>query len=207
MKILTINGSERSRGSTWLAVQAIVERARARGCETRQVDLADKRVIRCDCGRCNSRPDPCPVDDDVAEIVGDMIAADAVFLAAPVHGFGLSSLMQTFVERAGVGHLRFERPLTNTIGAAVVIGRRYGHLDVHAQLLHNLLLNRFIIVGSGFPVTIHSGGEQGVLSDTEGMEALHRTVDRIIDIGTALAESGTRLPRPAQVERRVGRTG
>jgi hypothetical protein len=38
------------------------------------------------------------------------------------------------------------------------------------------------------------------------MEALHRTVDRIIDIGTALAESGTRLPRPAQVERRVGRT-
>lgn len=206
MKILTINGSERSRGSTWLAVQAIVERARARGCETRQVDLADKRVIRCDCGRCNSRPDPCPVDDDVAEIVGDMIAADAVFLAAPVHGFGLSSLMQTFVERAGVGHLRFERPLTNTIGAAVVIGRRYGHLDVHAQLLHNLLLNRFIIVGSGFPVTIHSGGEQGVLSDTEGMEALHRTVDRIIDIGTALAESGTRLPRPAQVERRVGRT-
>lgn len=206
MRILTINGSERSRGSTWLAVQAIVERARARGCDTHQVDLAEKRVIRCDCGRCNSRPDPCPVDDDVAEIVGDMIAADAVFLAAPVHGFGLSSLMQTFVERAGVGHLRFERPLTNTIGAAVVIGRRYGHLDVHAQLLHNLLLNRFIIVGSGFPVTIHSGGEQGVLSDTEGMEALHRTVDRIIDIGTALAESGTRLPRPAQVERRVGRT-
>ncbi|MEV3939265.1 flavodoxin family protein [Glycomyces sp. NPDC049804] len=206
MRILTINGSERSRGSTWLAVQAIVERAHARGCDTHQVDLAEKRVIRCDCGRCNSRPDPCPVDDDVAEIVGDMIAADAVFLAAPVHGFGLSSLMQTFVERAGVGHLRFERPLTNTIGAAVVIGRRYGHLDVHAQLLHNLLLNRFIIVGSGFPVTIHSGGEQGVLSDTEGMDALHRTVDRIIDIGTALAESGTRLPRPAQVERRVGRT-
>ncbi|GAA2148744.1 flavodoxin family protein [Glycomyces algeriensis] len=206
MKILTINGSERSRGSTWLAVQAIVERARARGCETREVDLAEQRVTRCDCGRCNSRTDPCPVDDDVGTIVAAMVEADAVFLAAPVHGFGLSSLMQTFVERAGVGHLRFERPLTNTIGAAVVIGRRYGHLDVHAQLLHNLLLNRFIVVGSGFPVTIHSGGEQGVLSDTEGMEALHRTVDRIIDIGNALAESGTRLPRPSEVERRVGRT-
>ncbi|WP_205328258.1 flavodoxin family protein [Glycomyces sp. YM15] len=206
MRILTINGSERARGSTWLAVQEILARARARGCETDQIDLAERRVIRCDCGRCNSRPDPCPVDDDVGAIVAAMIEADAVFLAAPVHGFGLSSLMQTFVERAGVGHLRFERPLTNTIGAAVVIGRRYGHLDVHAQLLHNLLLNRFIIVGSGFPVTIHSGGEQGVLSDTEGMEALHRTVDRIIDIGTALAESGTRLPRPDQVERRVGRT-
>jgi hypothetical protein len=87
-----------------------------------------------------------------------------------------------------------------------VIGRRYGHLDVHAQLLHNLLLNRFIVVGSGFPVTIHSGGELGVLSDTEGLDALHRTVDRIIDIGTALAESPTELPRPRDAERRVGRT-
>lgn len=206
MRILTINGSERARGSTWLAVQEILARAGARDCETDEVDLAERRVIRCDCGRCNSRPDPCPVDDDVGAIVAAMVEADAVFLAAPVHGFGLSSLMQTFVERAGVGHLRFERPLANTIGAAVVIGRRYGHLDVHAQLLHNLLLNRFIVVGSGFPVTLHSGGEQGILSDTEGMEALHRTVDRIIDIGTALAESGTRLPQPEQVERRVGRT-
>ena len=38
-----------------------------------------------------------------------------------------------------------------------------------------LLLNRFIVVGSGFPVTIHSGGELGILSDTEGMDALRRT--------------------------------
>jgi multimeric flavodoxin WrbA len=206
MRILTINGSERARGSTWLAVQKILEQARGRGCAVEEVDLAERRVIRCECGRCNSRPDPCPVDDDVGAIVAAMIEADAVFLAAPVHGFGLSSLMQTFIERAGVGHLRFERPLTNTIGAAVVIGRRYGHLDVHAQLLHNLLLNRFIVVGSGFPVTIHSGGEHGVLSDTEGLDALHRTVDRIVDIGTALAESPTELPRPRDAERRVGRT-
>jgi len=206
MKVLAINGSERPRGSTWLAVQQILEHAKGRGCETEQIDLAEHRVIRCECGKCNSRPDPCPVEDDVGAVVARMVASDAVFLAAPVHGFGLSSLMQTFIERAGVGHLRFERPLTNRLGAAVVVGRRYGHLDVHAQLLHNLLLNRFIVVGSGFPVIIHSGGEQGVLSDTEGMDALHRNVDRVIDIGTALAESGVDLPRPRDAERRVGRT-
>ncbi|THV26517.1 flavodoxin family protein [Glycomyces paridis] len=207
MRLLAINGSERARGSTWMAAQRALAHASERGWDTEGVDLAERRVVRCECGRCNSRTDPCPVDDDVADVVRSMIAADAVVFAAPVHGFGLSSLMQTFIERAGVGHLRFERPLTNTIGAAVVIGRRYGHLDVHAQLMHNLLLNRFIVVGSGFPVTIHSGGEEGILSDTEGLDSLRRTVDRIVDIGTALAESGTVLPRPRDAERRVGRTG
>ncbi|MFC7247019.1 flavodoxin family protein [Catellatospora aurea] len=206
MKILAINGSERSRGSTWQAAQEVAAHAEQRGCQTEIINLAEQRVLACDCGTCNSRSDPCPVDDSVGEVVAAMIEADAVVFAAPVHGFGLSSLMQTFIERAGVGHLRFTRPLTNTIGAAIVVGRRYGHLDVHAQLLHNLLLNRFILVGSGFPVTIHSGGEQGILSDTEGMDALRSTVDRIIDVGTALIASGTRLPRPEEVERRIGRT-
>ncbi|WP_051326036.1 flavodoxin family protein [Glycomyces tenuis] len=207
MKVLTINGSERARGSTWTAARQVLQHARERGCETEGVDLADKRIVRCECGRCNSRPEPCPVDDDVAAIVEAMIEADAVVLAAPVHGFGPASLMQTFIERAGVGHLRFARPLTNKIGAAVVVGRRYGHLEVHAQLLHNLLLNRFIVVGSGFPAILHSGGERGVLSDAEGMDALRRTVDRIVDIGTALAASGTALPVPGEIERRLGRTG
>ncbi|HEU5128226.1 MAG TPA: flavodoxin family protein [Glycomyces sp.] len=207
MKILAINGSERARGSTWLAVQEILSHARSRGCEAREVHLAEHRVTACACGRCNSRPDPCPVEDDVGEIVAAMVEADAVFLAAPVHGFGLSSLMQTFIERAGVGFLRFDRPLTNTIGAAVVVGRRYGHLDVHAQLLHNLLLNRFIVVGSGFPVTVYSGGEQGISSDVEGLDALHRTVDRVIDVGLTLAGAGVDLPRPRGAEKRVGRTG
>ncbi|MBV1856560.1 flavodoxin family protein [Catellatospora tritici] len=206
MRILAINGSERGRGSTWQAAQEALAYAQGRGCATEMVNLAEHRIVPCDCGRCNSRPDPCPVDDSVGEIVDRMIQADAVIFAAPVHGFGLSSLMQTFIERAGVGHLRFERPLTNTIGAVIVVGRRYGHLDVHAQLLHNLLLNRFILVGSGFPVTIHSGGEQGVLSDLEGMDALRRSVDRIVDVGTALIASGTKLPLPGEVERRVGRT-
>ncbi len=78
---------------------------------------------------------------------------------------------------------------------------------MHAQLLHNLLLNRFIVVGSGFPVTVYSGGEQGISSDVEGLDALHRTVDRVIDVGLTLAGAGVDLPRPRGAEKRVGRTG
>jgi len=136
-------------------------------------------------------------------IVGRMIEADAIIYAAPVHGFGLAAVMQLFVERAGVGHLRFGRPLTNRVGGVIVVGRRYSLAMVHAQLMNNMLLNRMIVVGSGLPALLHGGGPDDVDGDVEGLDAMYRMLDRMVVLSRAL--EGIDLGAPAGVELRVGR--
>lgn len=207
MRVLAINGSERRDGWTSQVARFALERAGDRRCETQQIDLADYRINACACGQCNSRMSPCPVDDDVPVIVHAMENADAILLVAPVHGFGLAATMQLFVERAGVGLMRFHRPLTNKLGGVIVTGRRYSLSEVHAQLTDNLLLNRLIVVGSGFPALVHTAGADGAWDDREGLDTVCRTVDRIVDVGQALEAAGVLLPLPEQVELRIGRTG
>lgn len=201
VRFVALNGSERAAGTTMEALRLAQQHLAARGVLLEVVHLVEHRVVLCDCGRCNSRLDPCPVDDDVVGIVERMVAADGVLYAAPVHGFGTSAVMQAFIERAGVGLLRFTRPLANKVGGALVVGRRYAHVDVHSQLLQNLMLNRFIVPGSGFPAVIHAGGPQVVGDDEEGLAAMRQMLDRMAELAAALRLAGLRGER---LERRIG---
>lgn len=205
IRFVALNGSERRDGTTAACLERARQRLKVYGCPLEVVHLADHRILPCDCGRCNSRTEPCPVADDVAEIVARMINADAILYAAPVHGFGLAAVMQLFLERAGVGVLRFHRPLTNRVGGAMVVGRRYSHSMVHAQLVDNMLLNRMILPGAGFPVLIHAGGPQAVEDDAEGLDSMHRLLDRMVELARTLRSAGT-LSVPRSVETRLGIT-
>jgi multimeric flavodoxin WrbA len=201
---VALNGSERTRGTT----ATCLERARAylalRSCTMEVIHLVEHDIRGCRCGRCNSRSHPCPVDDQVAEIVTRMTSADAIVYAAPVHGFGLASVMQLFIERAGVGRLRFDRPLTNKVGGVLVVGRRHAHSLVHAQLVSNLLLNRMILAGSGLPAVIHAGGPAEVDRDQEGLDAMYRMLDRMVDMCLTLRSAHHAMTAPGNVERRWG---
>jgi multimeric flavodoxin WrbA len=111
-----------------------------------------------------------------------MTAADGIVYVAPVHAFGLAHPMQIFLERAGVGYLRFRRPLANKVGGVVVVGRRYSHAQVHAQLVNNVLLNRMILVGSGYPVLFAGGAPGQALEDQEALAALTCLLDRMVSM-------------------------
>ncbi|MGW4022659.1 flavodoxin family protein [Streptomyces sp. NPDC005009] len=188
LRILAINGSERD-GNTADVLRYAAGVAARRGVEFETVDLRSIRMDRCGpCGDCNTRTVPCAVEDGVADVVARMIEADGIVFAAPVHGFGTASLMQTFIERAGVGHLRFDRPLTNKVAGVVSVARRYSGGEVWAQLTVNALLNRMIVVGSGFPATVHALHRGDALKDDEGLTNVSRLVDRMIDMMELLAE-------------------
>ena len=204
IRVVALNGSERYEGSTALLLRRARDYVARRGADMEVIALAAHRIDLCRCGRCNSRPDPCPVDDDVSTIVARMARADAIVYAAPVHGFGMAAVMQAFIERAGVGYLRFSRPLTNKVGGVIVVGRRYSHEAVHAQLLNNLLLNRMIVAGSGFPAVVHAGGPGVVDMDSEGLDSMYRMLDRMVDLTFVLRDPPNPLGEPAAVELRSG---
>jgi multimeric flavodoxin WrbA len=181
--ILGISGSERAGGNTDLALEHAGKLVRGRDAVFRQVHLRDHRISPCSpCGDCNNRTSPCVLRDDTAAIVEEMKRADGIIYAVPVHGFGLAHLMQIFIERAGVGYLRFDRPLANKVGGIIVTGRRYSDASVHNQLVDNLLLNRMIMVGSGFPALLRNPSREPGLNDPEGLDALERMVHRMVDM-------------------------
>lgn len=209
--ILAINGSERD-GNTADLLRYVEGIAEHRGVDLEVVNLRDLRIANCGaCGDCNFRPLPCMVADDVPEVVARMIAADGIIFAAPVHGFGTASLMQAFIERAGVGYLRFDRPLTNKVAGVIAVGRRYSQSEVWAQLTVNALLNRMIVVGSGFPAVVQALHKGEALRDEEGVANVSRMVDRMIDMIELLREhrelTGDDVLTPKLRNERVGLQG
>ncbi|WP_454392648.1 flavodoxin family protein [Streptomyces sp. JNUCC 63] len=181
--ILGISGSERAGGNTDLALEYAGERIRERGAAFRTLHLRDHRISPCSpCGDCNHRTSPCALPDDMPAVIEEMKRADGIIYAVPVHGFGLAHLMQIFIERAGVGYLRFDRPLANKVGGIIVTCRRYSDASVHNQLVDNLLLNRMILAGSGFPALLRNTSPKPGLHDTEGLDALERMANRMVDM-------------------------
>ncbi|WP_434315803.1 flavodoxin family protein [Leifsonia sp. P73] len=198
--VVAVIGSERTDGDTAAVVRSCRGHLEERGIRFETVVLAEQSMIPCGpCGGCNFRDSHCEIDDDVPAIVDRLISADGIIYAVPVHGFGTASLLQTFIERAGVGYLRFERPLANKVGGVIVVGRRYSHLDVVSQLYHNMMLNRMLLVGSGFPAIFSTETGRPPLDDAEGVVALEAMLDRMAEAIWLLREHEQAFGRTMRV--------
>ncbi|WP_036736656.1 flavodoxin family protein [Paenibacillus zanthoxyli] len=183
VELLAICGSTRAGGNTDQILQYTREISSERGAHLSIVNLRDYHFsVSGTCVDCNDRETPCELKDDMPYITDMMRKADGIIYAVPVQGFGMGHLMQIFIERSGVCYLRFERPLTNKVGGVIVTGRRYNHNHVYSQIVNNLLLNRMIIVGSGFPALLQGGKPSEVLGDIEGLDSVRRMVNRMIDM-------------------------
>nr|WP_256590330.1 hypothetical protein [Pseudomonas sp. Irchel 3A7] len=78
-----------------------------------------------------------------------------------------------------------ERPLRDKLAAVAVVGRRYGHTAVFSQVVLNALLNKMVLVGSGFPATFNTQ----LVQDPEAEQALRETLDRLVEHYHKLNES------------------
>lgn len=190
MRFAAVNGSERADGNTRELLAHAAEVLDGHGVDLDVINLAEYRLTGCGpCGDCNARTEPCVlIGDDMPALVDRMTLADGVILAAPIHGFGLCTTMQAFIERAGVGYLRFQRPLTNKVGGVVVVGRRYSHTEVYHQLVDNVLLNRMVMVGAGFPAIVYGNHRGEAVRDEEGVEMMDRMLVRMATMARVLAE-------------------
>lgn len=186
MKIMIINGALRRNGST----EGIVEEVRnylkttVATFELEVVNLCEKKIQISDSNFYKSSETPDVfIEDDVKEIVRIMIQSDAIVYAFPVCAFGVNSLMQAFLERAGVGFLQFGRPLEGKLASIIVTGRRYAHELAWGQVALNVMLNKMILVGSGFPAVIKNDGQLlgRKILDSEGKKAVQESIEKIVD--------------------------
>ena len=187
LTFIGVNGSERPNGNGAYAYRHLKEVRSEEGVSLEVINVWDLDLDPCGaCGDCNFRAVPCEVDDGLAELIPRLASADGIILSAPVHGFGPSPTLPTFIERIGTGHLRFNRVLTNKVGGAFVTGRRYSHVETYNYLIQHLLLNRMIVPGAGFPPVLFGDKTGEVAFDEEGMEMLDRMARRMARLAKIL---------------------
>ena len=181
MRICVLVGSSRKNGLSNHICSILRNTFRNKGFFGRFIYLADMHIEFCDADNA-CQLTPCKISDDMPGILAEMQFADGIIYMPVMHAFGTNSKFQAFLERVGYGYLRpLDRPLKDKIAAVVVVGRRYGHTSVYSQIMLNIMLNKMIMAGSGFP-PLFMGMLGGCSEDVEALEALDQTIDRMHDI-------------------------
>ncbi len=103
-KIVAIVGSYRKGGTVDAAVEAILAGAREKGARTNTIYLTEQHVEFCiNCRQCTQTPGSergkCAQRDDLAPILAEIEAADAVVLGSPVNYYNVTALFRRFMER------------------------------------------------------------------------------------------------------------
>jgi len=103
MKVLALNGSPRtSQGATDLITRSFLKGAEEAGAEVETIYLARKKIRYCTgCMNCwFVHPGDCIQDDDMAEILEKLTAADMQVYASPVYTDGFTGQMKTMLDRS-----------------------------------------------------------------------------------------------------------
>ena len=99
MKVLGILGSPRVGGNSDILLDQALAGAREAGAEVEKIVLCQKKISGClDCEKCNETG-VCVVKDDMPEIHGKILEADAVIHSVPVYFWAMTAQMKAYLDR------------------------------------------------------------------------------------------------------------
>lgn len=99
MKVLGVLGSPRAGGNSDILLDEALAGAKEAGAEVEKIVLARKKISGClDCGKCNESG-VCAIKDDMAEIYGKILEADAVLHSVPVYFWSMTAQMKAYLDR------------------------------------------------------------------------------------------------------------
>ncbi|ADN37549.1 NADPH-dependent FMN reductase [Methanolacinia petrolearia DSM 11571] len=177
MKILAINGSPRTVGSTTRKlVRMVLDGAEEEaGAETEIIDICDFQVTPCTaCDGCTLSGE-CVYNDDVPSVIERMKEADGIIFASPVYIDNVSGQMKVFFDRlADAIHYQI---LDGKFGCSVATTHTSGGEEVVSYLNHVLNYLGVISVGG---ISVATGGDAGELYNKE---------DEAASLGKKLAEA------------------
>ncbi len=173
MNIVYLSGSPRKKSNTDCLLNHI--RGRTGG---DFVKLSEYRIEPCtSCWAC-VRSRTCVIDDDMTTvIVPKILAADAIVIGSPVYFNNVTAQMKAFMDRTWPLRSR----LKNKIGAAVVVGRKYGAESAITAITAFFLKHEMIVANRGISGTAYAPDE--ITHDVESFDAAAKLGDRILELG------------------------
>jgi len=99
-KVLVISASPRKGGNSDLLCDVLIRGAQEAGKLTEKISLRDKNLHPCNaCEICLDNGGICAQEDDMAEILATMIAADVIVMATPVYFYSMSAQIKMLIDR------------------------------------------------------------------------------------------------------------
>ena len=178
MKILYISGSPRKRSNTDYLLNQMLNQT---GGEF--IKLSNYTIEPCwACWACLKK-DSCIIKDDMATIITTKILqADTLVIGSPVYFNNVTAQLKAFMDRTWA----LRGKLRNKIGAAVVVGRRYGN-EAGIRAIHSFFLKHEMIVANRGVSGIAFKPEE-IKDDLEAVEAAKKLATRILELGTLVSE-------------------
>lgn len=98
--VLILSSSPRKGGNSDTLCDEFLRGCREAGHDAEKIALRDKTIHYCKgCSLCSRDGKPCPQQDDAADIIRRMIAADVIVMGTPVYFYTMSAQMKTLIDR------------------------------------------------------------------------------------------------------------
>lgn len=196
MKVLLINGSPKSNGCTYTALNEIAKELENEKIETEIFHIGNKPIRGCiGCGSCKTN-NKCVFNDDIVnEGIEKVKEADGIIFGSPVHYAAASGAITSFLDRlfyAYGGKFLAHKP-----GAAIVSCRRGGSTAAFEQLNKYFTISNMPIVSSQYWNMVHGSTPEEVKQDLEGMQTMRilgKNMAWLLKSIQAGKEAGVKLP-------------
>ncbi len=99
-KILVLSSSPRRGGNSDLLCDQFMKGALEAGHHAEKIFFKDKKISYCTgCGVCLNGEKPCPLKDDMPEVLEKMVSAEVIVMATPVYFYTMDAQMKTLIDR------------------------------------------------------------------------------------------------------------
>ncbi|GAB6064471.1 flavodoxin family protein [Deferrisoma camini] len=185
MRVVCIGGSLRPQSNTLEYLNRCAGILEQEGIETEVISLRGKEIQPCrGCYECVETARCAIQDDDFAEILDKMCAADGIVLGSPVYMSSVVPPMMALLSRATfVAHWN-GKFLAGKVGGPITVARRAGHNLAFSQLLLWFFINGITVPGSTYWTVgmAGTGGARDALEDQEGMGHVENFARNLADV-------------------------
>jgi multimeric flavodoxin WrbA len=99
-KVLVLSASPRKSGNSDLLCDQFMRGAQEAGNAVEKIFLRDRVISYCTgCGTCQENGGKCVQTDDMADVLGKMIASEVIVMATPVYFYAMNAQMKTLIDR------------------------------------------------------------------------------------------------------------
>lgn len=152
-KVLVLSASPRKGGNSELLCDQFMLGAKEAGNQTEKIFLRDKNINYCiACDICKNNGGVCDQDDEMAEVLDKMIAADVIVMATPVYFYTMNAQMKTLIDR--------------TYSRYTEISNKDFYFIVTAAVTRKQALERTIEGFRGFTSVLNGPKEKGIIYGT-----------------------------------------
>ena len=167
MKVLMLNGSPRTGGTTMMALKEMQAVFEEQGIETEIINVGSESVRGCvACGDC-AKTSKCAIDDIVNEIAPKFEQADGLVLGSPVYYASANATLIAALDRLFYS-TKFRK--TMKVGASVCCARRGGITATHDELNKYFTISGMPIASGQYWTGVHSGFGEHARDDKEGLQ-------------------------------------